>query len=77
MGMFFLTRNNIKAIDIFPKDLLTEICANFPSKGHECSRETCPYSYPRNARELTAETIAAALVTSHPRKLVGSTNGTS
>jgi hypothetical protein len=25
MGMFFLTRNNIKAIDIFPKDLSTKI----------------------------------------------------
>jgi hypothetical protein len=59
MGMFFLTRNNIKAIDIFPRDLPTKICADFTCKGRECSRETCPYSHPRNARELTAETIAA------------------
>ncbi len=59
MGMFFLTRNNIKAIDIFPKDLPTKICANFTCKGRECSRETCPYSHPRNGCELTAETIAA------------------
>jgi hypothetical protein len=29
MGMFFLTRNNIKATDIFPKDLPTKICADF------------------------------------------------
>jgi hypothetical protein len=29
MGMFFLTRNDIKAIDIFPKDLPTKICADF------------------------------------------------
>jgi hypothetical protein len=59
MGMFFLTRNDIKAIDIFPKDLPTKICANFTCKGRECSKETCLYSHPRNAHELTAETIAA------------------
>jgi hypothetical protein len=59
MGMFFLTKNNIKAIDIFPKDLPTKICADFTRKGRECSRETCPYSHFRNARKLTAETIAA------------------
>jgi hypothetical protein len=59
MGMFFLTRNDIKAIDIFPKDLPTKICADFTCKGREYSRETCPYSHPRNACELTAETIAA------------------
>jgi hypothetical protein len=58
MGMFFLTRNNTKAIDIFPRDLPTKICANFTCKGHECSRETCPYSHPRNACKLPAETIA-------------------
>jgi hypothetical protein len=33
MGMFFLTRNDIKAIDIFPKDLPTKICADFTCKG--------------------------------------------
>jgi hypothetical protein len=59
MGMFFLTRKDIMAIDIFPKDLPTKICADFTCKGCECSRETCPYSYPRNACKLTAETIAA------------------
>jgi hypothetical protein len=59
MGMFFLTRNNTKAIDIFPKDLFTKICANFTCKGRNCSREPCPYSHPRNACKLPAETIAA------------------
>ena len=57
--MFFLTRNNIKAIDIFPKDLPTKICADFTCKGRECTRESCPYSHPRNARELPTDTIAA------------------
>jgi hypothetical protein len=59
MGMFFLTRNNTKAIDIFPKDLPTKICADFTFKGRECSTESFPYSHPRNAHKLPAETIAA------------------
>jgi hypothetical protein len=59
MGMFFLTKHDIKAIDIFSKDLPTKICANFTCKGCKCTRENCPYSHPRNACELTAETIAA------------------
>jgi hypothetical protein len=59
MGMFFLTKHDIKAIDIFPKDLPTKICANFTCKGLKCTRENCPYSHPRHACKLTAETIAA------------------
>jgi hypothetical protein len=59
MGMFFLTKHDIKAIDIFPKDLLTKICADFTCKGRKCTRENCPYIHPRNDRKLTAETIAA------------------
>ncbi len=56
--MFFLTRNDIKATDVFPKDLPTKICANFTCKGRECTRDSCPYSHPRNARELSKDTIA-------------------
>ncbi len=59
MGMFFLTKHDIKAIDIFPKDLPTKICADFTCKGCECTRENCPYSHPRNACKLSAETITA------------------
>ncbi len=59
MGIFFLTKHDIKAIDIFPKDLPTKICSDFTCKGHKCTRENCPHSHPRNAHELTAETIAA------------------
>jgi hypothetical protein len=54
MGMFFLTKHDIKAIDIFPQDLPTKICADFTCKGRKCNRENCPYSHPRNAHELTA-----------------------
>jgi hypothetical protein len=61
MGMFFLTKHDIKATDIFPKDLPTKICADFTCKGWECTRENCPYSHPRNACKLTAKTIAAII----------------
>jgi hypothetical protein len=73
MGMFFLTKHDIKAIDIFPKDLPTKICADFTCKGRECTRENCPYSHPRNARELTAETIAA-IVHHFSSKTIGRLN---
>jgi hypothetical protein len=59
MGIFFLTRKDIKAIDIFPKGLPTKICADFTCKDRECTRESCPYSHPRNACELPTDTIAA------------------
>ncbi len=59
MGMFFLAKHDIRATDIFPKDLSTKICADFTCKGRECTRENCPYSYPRNACKLTVKTIAA------------------
>jgi hypothetical protein len=59
IGMFFLAKHDIKATDIFPKDLPTKICADFTCKGCECTRENYPYSHPRNACRLTAETIAA------------------
>jgi hypothetical protein len=59
MGMFFLTKHDIKATDIFPKDLSNKICADFTCKGRKCTRENRPYSHPRNACKLTRETIAA------------------
>jgi hypothetical protein len=59
MSMVFLAKHDIKATDIFPKDLPTKICADFTCKGRKCTREIYPYSHPRNACKLTAETIAA------------------
>ncbi len=59
MGMFYLTKHDIRAMDIFPKDLPTKICAYFTSKGRECIRENCPHTHPGNARKLTAEIIVA------------------
>jgi hypothetical protein len=73
MGMFFLAKHDIKATDIFPKDLPTKICANFTCKGRKCTRENCPYSHPRNACELTAETIPA-IVCHFSSKKIGRLN---
>jgi hypothetical protein len=57
----YLPRWLTSAIDIFPKDLPTKICANFTCKGSKCTRENCPYSHPRNACKLTAETITTII----------------
>jgi hypothetical protein len=69
MGMFFLTKHYIKATHIFPKDLPTKISADFTCKGHECTRENCPYNHPRNAGELTVE--IAAIVCHISSKKIG------
>jgi hypothetical protein len=61
MGMLFLTKHDIKATDLFPKNLPTKIRTDFTCKGRECTRENCPYNYPRNACKLTTETIAAII----------------
>jgi hypothetical protein len=59
MGMFFLAKYDIKATDIFPKDLPTKICADFTCKACKYTRENYPYSHPGNACKLTVKTIAA------------------
>jgi hypothetical protein len=37
MGMLFLSKPDMKATDIFPKDMPNKICANFTCKGQECT----------------------------------------
>jgi hypothetical protein len=69
MGILFLTKHDIRATDIFPKDLPTKICANFTCQGCDCTRENCPYSHPRNARNWTAETIAAIVLHFSSKKI--------
>jgi hypothetical protein len=69
MGVFFLAKHDIRATDIFPKDLPAKICADFTCKGHKCTRENCPCSHPRNACKLTAETIAAIVHHFSPKKI--------
>jgi hypothetical protein len=77
MGMFFLTKHDIRATDILTKDLPTKICADFTCKGCKCTRENCPYSHPRNACKLTAETITTIVYHFSSKKMDGSMNGIS
>jgi hypothetical protein len=39
MAMFFLHKPDMKAVEIFPKDMPETVCANFTCKGRECTRE--------------------------------------
>ncbi len=59
MGMFFLHKPDMKAIEIFPKDMPKKVCANFMRKGRECTRENCTFKHPRKVGELKKETINA------------------
>jgi hypothetical protein len=42
MGMFFLSKQDMKATDIFPKDMPDKICANFTCKDQECTLIIAP-----------------------------------
>jgi hypothetical protein len=44
--VFFLTKHDIRATDIFPKDFPTKINADFTCKGCKSTRENCPYVRP-------------------------------
>jgi hypothetical protein len=76
MGMFFLSKPDMGATDIFPKDMPDKICANFTCKGQECTHENCSFGHPKNTRELKPNTIAAIVQHFKTKKLDGSMNGT-
>jgi hypothetical protein len=59
MGMFFLHKPDMKAVEILPKDMPETVCANFTCKGRECTRENCAFKHPRKVGELNKETINA------------------
>jgi hypothetical protein len=59
MGMFFLKRNNIKATDVFPKDIPTKICANFTCKGRECTRDSPAHAATLGMLANYPQTLAA------------------
>jgi hypothetical protein len=59
MGMFFLHKPDMKAVEIFPKDMPETVYANFLCKGRECIRENCAFEHPRKVGELKKETINA------------------
>jgi hypothetical protein len=47
MGMFFLSRPDMKASDVFPKGMAELVCVGFTCKGRECTRENCLFVHPR------------------------------
>ncbi len=59
MGMFFLHKPDMKAVNFFPKDMPKTVCANFTCKGRECTRENCAFKHPRKVEELKKERINA------------------
>jgi hypothetical protein len=59
MGMFFLHKPDMKAVEIFPKDMPETVCAGFTCKGRECTRENCAFKHLRKIGKLEKETINA------------------
>ncbi len=75
MGMFFLSRPDMKASDIFPKGMAELVCVDFTCKGRECTRENCTFIHPRKVGDLKKETINAILASIFLRReLVGLTS---
>jgi hypothetical protein len=59
MGMFFLSKPDMKASDVFPKGMAELVCVNFTCKGRECTRENCTFVHPRKVGDLKKETVNA------------------
>jgi hypothetical protein len=57
LGMFYRCNPSINHADIFPKDMLEKLCANFTCKGKECNNTNCDFAHPRKASKLKCETI--------------------
>jgi hypothetical protein len=52
MGMFFLSKPDMKASDVFPKGMAESVCVDFTCKGRECTRENCTFVHPRKVGDL-------------------------
>ncbi len=59
MGMFLLSRPDMKASYVFPKGMAESVCVNFTCKGRECTRENCTFIHPRKVGDLKKETVNA------------------
>jgi hypothetical protein len=56
MGMFFLSKPDMKASDVFPKGMAELGCVDFTCKGRECTRENRTFVHPRKVSDLKKET---------------------
>jgi hypothetical protein len=52
MGMFYFHKPDMKATDVFPKDMPEKVCINFICQGRLCTKKNCSFTHPRNATEL-------------------------
>ncbi len=59
MGMFFLSKPNVKAADVFPKGMAELVCVNFACKGRECTRDNSTFLHPRKVSNMKKETVNA------------------
>ena len=59
MGMFYLRNVVLRATEIFPRDLVQRVCADFTCKGKECTRDPCSFMHPQNPREMDKATVKA------------------
>ena len=57
--MFYLKNTNIRAADVFPKDLTEKVCIDFSCKGRECTREGCTLKHPQWPKDISKETNEA------------------
>jgi hypothetical protein len=59
MGMFFVSKPDMEASDIFPKGMAEFVCVDFTCKGRECTRENCTFVHPRKVGDLKKEIVNA------------------
>ncbi len=59
MEMFFLSKPDMKASDIFPKGMAELVCVDFTYMGRECTRDNCSFLHPRKIGDLKKETVNA------------------
>ncbi len=59
MGMFFLSKPDVKAADVFPKGMAESVCVDFTCKGRECTRDNCTFLHPRKVSNMKKETVNA------------------
>ena len=69
MGMFFLTKLDKKASDVFPNGKSEAVCLNFTCKGKECLRDNCTFLHPRKVNDLKKDTILAIAKHFHETKV--------
>jgi hypothetical protein len=77
MGMFFLHKLDMKAVEIFPKDMPKTVCTNFMCKGRECTGKIVHSSTQGRLANSRRRQSMPLATTSYRKELVGSMFGIS